>query len=389
MQNVVYALIYDYNDYNNFKHHPTKYSDTSRMYDKRKEASKKHKGGADSIKARVNWIFPLVLVVLLTGCNTSYISSSSTQKSKVSTTQTNSSRVSSNATQQDQSQDSAGKTDTLKTVSFINLNRGWIAFGNEILSTKDGGLHWNKVSYLKSDVYDMDFLNENMGWLSSGEGLFRTIDGGETWQQATNLKDITVTHVQFVNQNDGWVYGYNGDKFGAASYYFLRTTNAGETWTSIITPEPNLFGSLAYFFITPNQGWLMIGSQPGAGNQGKTIYKTIDGGESWSKIASASMPPNKSDGLPIGGYVSDLFFFNDEHGWFTESRGEIYVTTDGGNTWKMVDKHPTKEWFMSKPFFENSKEGYVLSSESGNPSLLGTKDGGETWEPIFPMGSSK
>ena len=318
----------------------------------------------------------IILIFFTTACSTS-VASSSNNSSKTVTLNTLKNPTKNN-------------DNALQTASFINLNTGWIVLGHSILSTKDGGLHWNEVSSIKSDVHDIDFLTENTGWLSSDDGLLRTDDGGKTWRQATNLKDITVTHVQFVNPNDGWIYGYNGpNKDGNRNYYFLRTTNAWRTWTSIKTPEPNIFGSLAFFFISPKQGWLLIGSQPGAGSQGKTIYKTLDGGESWNKIASASIPPKKSDGLPIGGYVSDIFFLNDNQGWFTESRGQIYDTTDGGNTWEMVDKHPIKEWFMFKPFFESNEDGNILSADSGKLSLLETRDGGHSWKIIYPLENGK
>jgi photosystem II stability/assembly factor-like uncharacterized protein len=327
--------------------------------------------GSLRISRLIALVLFIILILFITSCSTNVVSSSN-NSSKAVTLNT------------------VKNNNTLQTASFINLNTGWIVLGHSILSTKDGGLHWNEVSSIKSDAHDIDFLTENIGWLSSNDGLLRTDDGGKTWNQATNLKDLTVTRVQFVNPNAGWIYGYNGpDKDGNSNYYFLRTINSGKNWTSIKTPEPNIFGSLAFFFTSPKQGWLIIGSQPGAGSQGKIIYKTLDGGESWNKIASASIPPNKSDGLPIGGYVSDIYFLNENQGWFTESRGQIYATTDGGNTWEMVDKHPIKEWFMFKPFFENNEDGYVLSADSGKLSLLGTKDGGHSWKVIYPLENRK
>ena len=273
---------------------------------------------------------------------------------------------------------------SLKTESFIDLNHGWIVNAHSIFDTEDGGLHWAKIVDINGDIYDMDFLSLTQGWLSSSEGLLKTADGGKTWININKVKGKIVTRLQFVDEKHGWIYAYNVDKNENPNYYFMRTTDGGEKWLSIEIPDPDFFGILAFSFISPTQGWAISGSQPGAGSQPKKLYKTTDGGISWDKISSTSIPPSKSDGLPMGGYVSDLCFLNEKYGWFTESRGQLFVTSNGGKNWTMVDNHPVKEWFMSKPFFVDRSEGYVLNFESGRNSLLITKDGGLNWKQVYP-----
>ena len=120
----------------------------------------------------------------------------------------------------------------------------------------------------------------------------------------------------------------------------------------------------------------------GAGNQAKRLYKTQDGGKIWSEITRCEIQNEQIGGLSSGGYVSDLFFLNENYGWLTEARGDIEITTDGGKHWGRYDGRPMNERFMSKPFFIDPKEGYVLDKFSGT-SLLKTIDGGLSWKLVI------
>jgi len=277
---------------------------------------------------------------------------------------------------------------TLKTASFIDLNEGWLVTGHSILSTKDGGQHWSKIADISADVYDIDFVSLKLGWLATSDGLLKTEDGGSSWHNIGKPQGKAATRVQFADEKHGWIDVYHDwldIEVGNPDYYYLRTTDGGENWTNIKIPDPDKYYRVAYFFISPSQGWLITGGQPGAGQQLKKMYKTSDGGNSWSEISSTSLPPSEEDGLPSSGYVSDLYFLNEKYGWFTELRGQIYVTTDGGKDWVVVNKHPRDEMNMAKPYFINLKEGYVIDSlSSSNASLLNSKDGGLSWKHVYP-----
>jgi photosystem II stability/assembly factor-like uncharacterized protein len=277
---------------------------------------------------------------------------------------------------------------SINTASFTDINHGSIVIGHSILNTEDGGQHWSKIADISADVYDIEFISLKFGWLATSDGLLKTEDGGSTWHNIGKPQGKAATRVQFVDEKHGWIDVYHDwldIEVGNPDYYYLRTTDGGENWTNIKIPDPDKFTRLSYFFISPSQGWLITGGLPGAGQQLKKLYKTLDGGNSWDEISNTSIIPHESDGLPSSGYVSDLYFLNEKYGWLTESRGQLFVTTDGGKDWILVDKHPVKEWFMAKPFFVNLKEGYVLDSLSGsNLFLLMTRDGGLSWKRVYP-----
>ena len=95
--------------------------------------------------------------------------------------------------------------------------------------------------------------------------------------------------------------------------------------------------------------WLLCGSQASAGEQSKQLFRSGDGGATWSLVAAAvglgtpapaSVPPNP---LPLAGYVApftighrNLAVASPETAWLFPSRAGLYITSDGGASWDQV-----------------------------------------------------
>jgi photosystem II stability/assembly factor-like uncharacterized protein len=79
---------------------------------------------------------------------------------------------------------------------------------------------------------------------------------------------------------------------------------------------------------------------------------------------------------PTAGRFDDIFFINDSVGWAVSSDGEIYKTTNAGESW--VLKLAESTYFRSVEFFDESL-GFA-GTLFGN--LYKTEDGGDTWVDI-------
>jgi photosystem II stability/assembly factor-like uncharacterized protein len=93
---------------------------------------------------------------------------------------------------------------------------------------------------------------------------------GWFWQnplpQGNNLTDVC-----FVDENTGYVLGYN--------LTFMKTTDGGDTWSYITVPTNRTINGT--FFIDTDNGTAV-------GNYG-TILTTTDGGQSWSTQISGQL----------------------------------------------------------------------------------------------------
>jgi photosystem II stability/assembly factor-like uncharacterized protein len=87
---------------------------------------------------------------------------------------------------------------------------GWDA-ESWVLRTRDGGLHWTKIS--DEYIQDMQFVNTKIGVGSevdviSKRNLFaKTTDGGHTWKTSTLPGLRFVSKIRFTSPEVGWIAG--------------------------------------------------------------------------------------------------------------------------------------------------------------------------------------
>jgi photosystem II stability/assembly factor-like uncharacterized protein len=93
------------------------------------------------------------------------------------------------------------------------------------------------------------------------------------------------------------------------------------------------------------------------------IYKTTDGGQSWTEITNGSFPA-----------LLDVYFINTELGYAVGTEGEILKTTDGGQSWISQNSGTDRDLFSISFWDENI--GYAAGQMS---TILKTLDGGQNW----------
>ncbi len=94
---------------------------------------------------------------------------------------------------------------------------------------------------------------------------------------------------------------------------------------------------------------------------------------------------------PYRGKQDDIFFINENNGWYINGFGKIYHTTNGGKNWKLqLEKKGT---FFRCITFIDSLHGFVGTVGTDYfPDVLDTiplyktLDGGENWEPVIYTG---
>lgn len=119
---------------------------------------------------------------------------------------------------------------------------------------------------------------------------------------------------------------------------------------------------------------------------GGTVLRTVNGGSSWANVSPLLAPENAT-----------AFQFRDIQAWSANaavilSIGEgntsrIYLTHDGGKSWKrtFINDEPTA--FYDCLAFENRRHGLALSDPiDGKFRLIETWDGGTTWAVVNSTG---
>jgi photosystem II stability/assembly factor-like uncharacterized protein len=128
-------------------------------------------------------------------------------------------------------------------------------------------------------------LDANMIWVGTDDGNVQlTKDGGKTWTNLTlNVKGLPAKtwcyHIEASVHDINTAYAvFDGHTKNDMATYVYKTTDAGKTWSSIVTPDIHGFArNLQEDRINPNL--LFLGTEFG-------LYITIDGGLSWLKFTN-------------------------------------------------------------------------------------------------------
>lgn len=256
-----------------------------------------------------------------------------------------------------------GVTENLNDVDFINENLGW-AVGDygKILHTSNGGQSWSKQNSPSecdsTSFAGVDFLDSKTGWVAGGEYILQTGNGGEGWQ--INFKaDLEymgakgrLRDIKLLNRNVGFAVGQEGVSYSRGVLY--ETIDGGKRWQRVDHGDLPPLAKIC--FADEEYGWIC--------GQG-ILLSTKDGGLTWH-----------ADSFPE--FLRYIQFTDREHGWMSAiDEGAVYRTTDEGKTWTDIPYENRFNQFFNSFFFFNDSLG--LASTFLFCDILTTKDGGLHW----------
>jgi photosystem II stability/assembly factor-like uncharacterized protein len=247
---------------------------------------------------------------------------------------------------------------TLITSSFINDNEGWLSDNSGLLwHTTDAGQTWSSISTEK--FLKLNFTDALHGFALTTETAFKTTDGGNTWSTLSIPGNIGKA-LYFLDSNIGFISGHG---------VIYRTSNGGTDW-SIITTDGVDF--VDYFFLNS-----LIGIAASYDDElNKCIWRTTDGGETWSNVyAQANY------------FIKSVWFTNESSGWAAGYYDEagigkeplILHSIDGGVTWQnnyRNDEIVSRGESFTDIRFKNELEGFAIADLSYD---VYTTDGGLSW----------
>ncbi|MBA3726991.1 MAG: hypothetical protein H0W86_11200, partial [Armatimonadetes bacterium] len=216
-----------------------------------------------------------------------------------------------------------------------------------LIETFDGGVTWRNVNLgvtpNTNPFYNVYCTNANTCFVTgtsatTGSDQFRTADGGVSWQRITPFPFGSWSYIDFVSPTVGFM-GANG----AAA----KTTNSGVTWTSVSNSTCPVMYSMDF---KDTSVGLCGGTRVSGADSGPGIFKTTDGGATWTKkLTQASNAVVWMDSTTAVAIVGT----------------SIYRSTNTGDTWTSISNQVTT--------------GFVAMDLTPNGTLVGVSGLGDAW----------
>ena len=227
--------------------------------------------------------------------------------------------------------------------------------------------------------------NPDMVYIASDAGgIWKTMDAGTTWHPLT---DLTCAHasnaIALDPANPNTVYVGTGLQWYFYGCGLLKSTDGGSTWTTIdasVLAAPWDGGSVTIDQIafaagnTSSEGAILLATDAG-------VFRSTDAGSSWTNTLGTGwfypardvvVDPN--DARVVYASVTDVYHAN-------SSQTGIFKSLDGGQSWSRLAKFPVATQAV-RLAMSNGKPAMLyanVQSPDLSASLWLSGDGGATW----------
>ena len=280
----------------------------------------------------------------------------------------------------------------------------------------NAGTTWEPIfdNYGSASIGDIAIFQKNpkILWVGTGEpnnrnsvawgdGIYKSTDGGKTFENVglkdtyqiarvvTDPEDENIVYVAAI----GYLWGYSGDRG------LFKTSDGGKTWTKLASGLPNDGKTGAIDLVMdpgdPNTLYVAFYQRlrkpyrfdSGGPNGG--IFKTTDGGASWTKLTQG-LPTGDTGRIGLAIYRSNpkIVMAIAEHGTQPQMYEEdyydmsllgtgIYRSEDGGESWKFMNRYNNRPFYYSQIRINplDDQRVYVLTT-----TIRLSEDGGRTFK---------
>ena len=266
----------------------------------------------------------------------------------------------------------------------------------------DGQIHSSSVGAVAVSETDPNVVFIGMGEaeirgnIQPGDGVYKSTDAGKTWTHIGFSSSDAIAKIRIHPTNPNIVFVADFGDFGRNSEErgIYKSTDGGATWRRVLYKGPDAGGidveidrtnpnvMYAALWQAYRKEWGMSSGGPGSG-----LYKSTDGGETWTDITRAKGLPAGTIGK-IGVSISpvdpDRVFALVEN-----ENGGLFRSDDAGVTWTLVNnerRFRQRAFYYTHVFADTKNKDLVYVENVGTYRSL---DGGKTFaQQQFARGDS-
>jgi photosystem II stability/assembly factor-like uncharacterized protein len=227
------------------------------------------------------------------------------------------------------------------------------------------------------------------GNVSPGDGMWKSTDAGDTWSRIGLEDSQHISRIRIHPKNPDLAYAaVMGHLFGANEERGVyRTRDGGDSWEQILFVNDN--AGAVDLVMDPTNPRILYASfwrirrtpySLESGGEGSGIWKSLDGGDSWTELTRNEGLPQ--DTIGISGLAVSPTNNKNVYAIIEAEDGGIFRSRDGGNTWDKVNEDRNmrqRAWYYTRIYADPADEEslYVL-----NVRFHYSKDGGRSFSEI-------
>ena len=275
------------------------------------------------------------------------------------------------------------------------------ATGGGLWKTTDGGETWRPITdgQVKSASVgavavsetnpDLVFIGMGetaiRGNIMPGDGVYRSTDAGATWKHVGFSESHGISKIRIHPTNPAIVFVASFGKYSVPSPErgVFKSTDGGNTWKKVLFRDDRTGAiDIAFDRANPNVLYAALWEayrkeyQMSSGGPGSGLFKSTDGGETWTEIT-------RNPGLPPGligriGVATTAANSNRVYALVENDSGGLFKSDDAGKTWTPMNysRSIRQRAFYYTHLFADHKNADVVYAQ--NTSIFRSTDGGKT-----------
>ena len=294
----------------------------------------------------------------------------------------------------------AGRSLAVTGVSSQPLTYYFGATGGGVWKSTDGGGNWAPIG---TDVFqsssvgaitvapsDPNIIYVGMGEadmrsnISYGDGIYKSADAGKTWKHMGLKAADAIANIEIhpTNSDIAFVSAMGNPFSPNKERGVYRTKDGGKTWDLVLSKNDSTGAiSVSIDKVNPLIIYASLwqayrnGYSMSSGGKGSGLYKSVDGGDTWTSLSDK---PGMPKGLlgKIGVSVSPANP-NRVFALIENAKGGLYRSDDGGEHWNLINEDKNlwqRPWYyMNLAADPTNENGLIVLNVNSYKSADGGK----------------